>query len=282
MQAGNLSSLAKAHSGHIFIQPVAEQNACVPVDFVTPRTAMFPDLHSWDLTPTEAVELQKHLRAKVRLGLPTREIRTVAGADISYNKFEETIYVGIVVVRLPSLETVEQAGLVSSTRFPYVPGLLSFRETPAVLEAWQMLAALPDAVMFDGQGIAHPRRIGIASHAGLWLERPTFGCAKSVLVGRYEEPAPGRGARSPMIDHGEIVGAALRTKDRTNPIYVSAGHLIDLETAVALTLRCDGGYRQPEPTRRAHLLVNALRRGEVAPGQQTFGAVSDELPFTLE
>lgn len=248
----------------------------------TPTTRhMLTDLHPWNLTPTEAVELQKSLRAKVRLQPPTLPIRTVAGADISFNKFEDTIYVGIVVVRLPSLETVEQVGLATTTRFPYVPGLLSFREAPAVLDAWRLLAREPDAVMFDGQGIAHPRRIGIASHAGLWLERPTFGCAKSVLVGRYEEPASARGARSQMTDRGETIGAALRTKDGVNPIYVSAGHLIDLETAVDLTLRCDGGYRQPEPTRRAHLLVNALRRGEVQPGQQTFHS-GEELPFALE
>ena len=132
-----------------------------------------------------------------------------------------------------------------------------------------MLKNEPDAVMFDGQGIAHPRRLGIASHVGLWLEKPTLGCAKSVLVGRYEEPAPERGARSPLVDKGETVGVALRTKDRVQPIFVSAGHRMDLETAVDLTLRGGGGYRQPEPTRRAHLLVNALRRGEVQPGGAT-------------
>ena len=228
-------------------------------------------LHPWDLAPRDVVELQKTLRAQVRLQTPPRRLRTVAGADISFNKFEETIYAGIVVLSLPDLEVVEQVGVVTSTKFPYVPGLLSFREAPAVLEAWGKLHTEPDAVMFDGQGIAHPRRIGIASHVGLWLDRPTWGCAKSVLCGRYDEPAPERGARSPLIDRGETVGAALRTKDRVQPIFVSPGHWMDLETAVALTLRCDGGYRQPEPTRRAHLLVNALRRGEVQPGQPTLG-----------
>jgi deoxyribonuclease V len=146
-----------------------------------------------------------------------------------------------------------------------VPGLLSFRESPSVLEAWARLKTEPDAVMFDGQGLAHPRRVGIASHVGLLIERPTLGCAKSVLVGKYEEPGAERGSWTPLVDKGETVGAALRTKDRVQPIFVSPGHLIDLEAAVALTLRCHGGYRQPEPTRRAHLLVNALRRGERAP-----------------
>ena len=226
---------------------------------------MHEALHSWDLAPADAVALQKTLRGQVRLQPPDGPIHTVAGADISYNKEEETIYVGIVVVRLPEMTTVEQVGLVATTRFPYVPAHLSFPDAPALLEAWKRLRARPDALMFDGQGIAHPRRLGIASHVGLWLGVPTFGCAKSVLVGRFEEPAPGRGARSPMLDRGEVIGMALRTKDRVNPIYVSPGHLMDMDTAVDLTLRCDGGYRQPEPTRRAHLLVNALRRGETPP-----------------
>ena len=224
--------------------------------------ARFEQLHGWSLTPGEAIALQKRLRERVRIVPLKKRVETVAGADISFNKFDPTIYTGIVVLRLPSLEVVEEVGLVGETRFPYVPGLLSFRESPSVLEAWSKLKTEPDAVMFDGQGLAHPRRVGIASHVGLLIDRPTFGCAKSVLVGRYEEPADGRGSWSPLVDKGETVGAALRTKNRVQPIFVSPGHLIDLEGALDLTLRCDGGYRQPEPTRRAHLLVNALRRGE--------------------
>jgi deoxyribonuclease V len=132
------------------------------------------------------------------------------------------------------------------------------------LEAWTKLKIEPDAVMFDGQGIAHPRRVGIASHVGLLLQRPTLGCAKSVLVGKFAEPAEERGGWEPLVDpkNDETIGAALRTKTRVQPIYVSPGHLIDLAGAIDLTLRADGGYRQPEPTRRAHHLVNALRRGE--------------------
>ena len=145
----------------------------------------------------------------------------------------------------------------------YVSGLLSFREAPAILAVWEKLRCQPDAVMMDGQGIAHPRRIGIASHFGLFVNVPTFGCAKSVLVGRYEEPGVNRGSSSPMLDRGEVVGTALRTKDKVNPVYISPGHLIDLPGAVDLALRCDGGYRIPEPTRRAHLLVNAHRKGEI-------------------
>jgi deoxyribonuclease V len=226
--------------------------------------ASYEQLHEWGLAPREAVELQKSLRERVRLAPLKKKIKTVAGADISFNKFSPVVWAAVVVLSLPSLEVVEEAGVVSETKFPYVPGLLSFRETPSVLEAWAKLKTEPDAVMFDGQGIAHPRRVGIASHVGLLINRPTFGCAKSVLVGKYEEPEEERGSWTPMVDpkNGETVGAALRTKTRTHPIYVSPGHLIDLEGAIKLTLACDGGYRQPEPTRRAHLLVNAMRRGE--------------------
>lgn len=230
--------------------------------------AHFKKLHDWPETPREAVELQKRLREEVRTAPLAREVRTIAGADISFNKFEPTVYAGIVVLNLPELEVVEEVGVVSETRFPYVPGLLSFRETPSVLEAWSQLKTEPDALMLDGQGLAHPRRVGIACHVGLLIERPTLGCAKSVLVGNYEEPATERGSWTELVHKGEVVGAALRTKRNVQPIFVSPGHLIDLEGTIDLTLQSDGGYRQPEPTRRAHLLVNALRRGERKPGAQ--------------
>ncbi len=224
--------------------------------------AHFQPLHDWNLSPTEAVALQQQLRGQIRIEPLTKTARTIAGCDISFNKFEETVYAGIVVLNLETLETIEEAGVVSTASFPYIPGLLSFREIPSLLEAWAKLTIEPDIVMFDGHGIAHPRRIGIASHGGLFLNRPTFGCGKSVLVGKYDEPAPERGSWSPMTHYRDVVGAALRTKNKVNPVYVSPGHLIDLQTAISLTLHCDGGYRIPEPTRRAHNLVNALRRGE--------------------
>lgn len=225
--------------------------------------ATYQKLHAWNLSPGEAVELQKELRARVRIEPLQGAVKTVAGADISFNKFSSTIYAGVVVLELPSLRVVDEAGVISETRFPYVPGLLSFRESPAVLEAWEKLSVEPDVVFFDGQGLAHPRRVGIACHAGLFLNRPTVGCAKSVLVGKYEEPAAERGSWSPMIDRGETVGAALRTKNNVAPVYVSPGHLMDLPGAIELALACDGGYRVPEPTRRAHLLVNELRRSKM-------------------
>jgi deoxyribonuclease V len=222
--------------------------------------AHYERIHDWELTPEQAVTLQKELRGRVQLRPLARAARTVAGADISFDLGSETVYAGVVVLALPGLELVEEAGVTSRARFPYVPGLLSFREAPALLEAWAQLRCEPDVVMLDGQGIAHPRRIGIASHLGLFLQRPTLGCAKSRLVGRFVEPGPERGDRSPMLDRGEQVGVALRSKRRTQPIYVSPGHLLDMEGAVELALACGGGYRVPEPTRRAHLFVNALRR----------------------
>lgn len=224
--------------------------------------ARFTQLHDWSMTPRDAIDLQKQLRDRVKLAPLDRTIETIAGADISFNKFETTVYAGVVVLRIDTLEVIEEAGVVTEAHFPYIPGLLSFRETPALLEAWARLKIEPDVLMLDGQGLAHPRRFGIACHVGLLIERPTLGCAKSVLVGKYDEPASERGAWSPMIDKGETIGAAVRTKKNVKPIYVSPGHLITLEDSINLTLACNGGYRQPEPTRRAHLLVNALRRGE--------------------
>jgi deoxyribonuclease V len=242
-------------------------------------------LHAWDVTPSEAVALQKKLREKVVLQPLPKTIRHVAGADISFNRFSDVVYAAIVVLRLPELELVSSAGVVTKATFPYVPGLLSFRETPPLLEAWQKLKMQPDVLMLDGQGIAHPRRFGIACHIGLLLDLPTVGCAKSVLVGHYDEPAQEAGNTSPLIHKDEVIGAVVRTKNRVNPVYISPGYLADIPSAVGLALSCVKGYtaqqesgnlfdaqakpakgskyRIPEPTRQAHLLVNAMRRGEV-------------------
>ena len=210
--------------------------------------AQYTSLHDWNVSPAEAVALQQQLRSQIRIQPLAKPPKTIAGCDISFNKFEETVYAGIVVLDLETLETIDEAGVVSTATFPYVPGLLSFREIPSLLEAWAKLKTEPDVVMFDGHGIAHPRRIGIASHAGLFLDMPTFGCGKSVLVGKYDEPAPERGSWSPMKHYGEVIGAALRTKNKVNPVYISPGHLIDLETAISLTLPCDGLTLPPSRT----------------------------------
>jgi deoxyribonuclease V len=239
-------------------------------------------LHDWDLTPTEAVELQKKLRDRVRVEPLARDVKTVAGCDISFNKFSDVVYAGIVVLRLPELEIIDRATSITKTGFPYISGLLSFRETPALLECWEKLETAPDVIMLDGQGIAHPRRFGIACHFGLLTGQPTLGCAKTVLRGKFDEPGREAGSNSLMTDKGETVGAAVRTKDNVAPVYVSVGHRIDLPGAIRLALRCvkgfasgdSGGslfdtrpaskskYRIPEPTRQAHNLVNEIRRGE--------------------
>ena len=225
--------------------------------------ATFQKLHEWNLSPTQAVALQKELREKVQLApIDISKVKTVAGADISFNKFSETIYAGIVVLDFSTLEILETSGVTTTTKFPYIPGLLSFREIPALLEAWEKLKITPDVLVCDGHGIAHPRRMGIAAHAGVLLNIPTLGCGKSVLVGKFDEPEITRGSWSPMTHKDEIIGAALRTKNKVSPVYASPGNLCDLESAREILLRCDGGYRIPEPTRQAHLFVNQLRLGQ--------------------
>lgn len=218
-----------------------------------------PEIHSWNLTPKEAVALQNRLRDQVRLRPLKPNVSTVAGADISFNRFSDRIYAGIVVLSLPTLEIVETVGVRTTTRFPYIPGLLSFRELPALLEAWEKLKTRPKAMILDGQGLAHPRRFGIACHAGLWLGIPTIGCAKSILVGNHGELGLEAGCRTPLIDRDEQVGIVLRTKNRVAPVYVSPGHLTDFNTAADLVAHCLTRYRLPETTRQAHLLVNRMR-----------------------
>ena len=219
-------------------------------------------LHPWNLRPTEAVALQKELKSQLQLQPLTQPLRLVAGADLSFDKGSDTVYAGIVVLRLPDLQIVEERGLQTTAPFPYVPGLLSFREAPAILEVWEKLENKPDVLVLDGQGTAHPRGLGVACHLGLRLDIPTIGCAKTLLCGQFEMPDAERGSSSPLIYKNETVGAVLRTKTRVNPVYVSPGNLINLEDSLDVLLRCDGGYRIPEPTRRAHLFVNRLRLGE--------------------
>lgn len=217
-------------------------------------------LHSWKLTPTEAVQLQLELARHVDVRTPLAEWRLVAGADISYNRFNPTFFASVIVWRPSDGAIVDHADVVRQAAFPYVPGLLSFREGPALLEAFAKLRTEPDVIMMDGQGIAHPRRLGIASHIGLWLNLPTIGCAKSRLCGTFEEPGDAPGSLAPLKHKGEQVGYVVRTKRRVKPLFVSAGHRIDLTSAVRLVLETTRGYRLPEPTRLAHLRVNELRR----------------------
>jgi deoxyribonuclease V len=219
-------------------------------------------LHPWEVSPSEAAALQRELAAKIDVRPPLARCELVAGADVSYNRFSNTIYAGVVVIKVADGSIVETAAAIRETTFPYIPGFLSFREAPALLDAFAKLQAEPDAVMFDGQGIAHPRRMGIASHMGLWLQVPCIGCAKSLLTGKFAEPDQAAGSVSPLLDKEEVIGQVVRTKNGVQPVYVSAGHLIDLPSAVRVVLETCRGYRLPEPTRQAHLHVNEMRRGD--------------------
>lgn len=220
----------------------------------------FRKLHPWNLTPRQAVALQNRLRSRLELVPPRGPLRRIAGADISYERFSDLAHAAFVVLELPDLKIIARSHATARMTFPYVPGLLTFREAPALLNAWSRLALEPDVVMFDGMGIAHPRRMGIAAHLGLLLDKPAIGCGKSRLFGAHDEPGMRAGSWKPLRDGGETIGAVLRTRDGINPIYVSPGHHMDLKTAIQLTMACVGRYRIPEPTRQAHLYANELRR----------------------
>jgi deoxyribonuclease V len=205
------------------------------------------------MSPAEAIKLQKEMAAEVSRAGKVSRPRTVAGVDISVNRWAKTGTAAVVVLSYPALEPVEIKAVTDSLTFPYVPGLLSFREAPLILAACEELATTPDLLMVDGQGIAHPRRLGLASHLGLFLDIPTVGCAKSRLCGRHDEPGIERDSRAELTDSGEVIGAVVRTRTGVKPVYLSVGHMIDLAEAIRLVLDCCRGYRLPEPTRLAHM-----------------------------
>ena len=212
----------------------------------------------WMVDVREAIALQQELRKRIRLDDDLDEVRTVAGVDTAFPKRggEPVARCAVVVLSFPELRPVAQVTSVVPITFPYVPGLLAFREGPAIEAALIQLQRLPDLLLFDGHGYAHPRRMGIATHLGVLLDRPTLGCAKSILTGHAEEPGPNPGDRSPLLaPDGELLGYAVRTRRGVKPVYVSAGHRMRHETAVELVLRCARGYRLPEPTRLADKLA---------------------------
>ncbi|ABN57858.1 MULTISPECIES: deoxyribonuclease V [Methanoculleus] len=227
------------------------------------------EIHPFDLTPAEAIRIQERLREQVRRSGEAGEVSLVAGTDASYAKGSDVIHAVVVALSYPDLTVVERVSAAAVTTFPYIPGLLTFREGPALLEAFRRLRSEPDVVFFDGQGIAHPRGLGIASHMGVLLDRPAIGVAKSLLLGTAAEPAGERGSTAPILRDDETIGMAVRTRERVKPVYVSVGHRIDLAQAVDLVLATARGYRLPEPTRQAHLFANAVRRGE---GQATLSS----------
>jgi deoxyribonuclease V len=220
----------------------------------------FKNIHPWNVDYKTAVAIQADLRGKLVLrdDVPG-DIRIVAGADISCNKGDDRVYAAVVLLDAATLDVVEEASHSGRISFPYIPGLLSFREGPSLLRAFDKLRRRPDVVLFDGQGIAHPRGFGLAAHMGLILDLPSVGCAKTRLIGTFEEPGARRGQCSPLVHDGEKIGTVLRTKDRVKPVFVSQGHRVSLERAVDVILQCTRRYRIPEPIRRAHILVNKLR-----------------------
>lgn len=216
-------------------------------------------LHGWDVTPKEAVAFQRDLAARIvphaAADFDLDRVQLVAGADVAFAKEGTEAVAAVVVWDMVQQRVVEQQVERLPVRFPYVPGLLTFREAPVLLRALQRLQSEPEVVIFDGQGFAHPRRIGLASHLGLFIDRPTIGCAKSVLVGKCQPPPPTKGSWTALRDRDQTIGVALRSRAAVRPVYVSIGHRIDLEAAVALVLRCCVRYRLPEPTHLADRLV---------------------------
>jgi deoxyribonuclease V len=229
-------------------------------------------LHEWNLSYAEARRVQTELAGRVEFTALRREPKLIAGLDCAFSRDGRQIFAVTVVLNVAGtragrgegpesfeFELVETASTTQETGFPYIPGLLSFREAPACLEAVQKLTTRPDLFMIDGQGVAHPRRLGLASHLGLFLDKPTIGCAKSRLIGKFDEPGSDKGAWSPLRDGGEVIGAVVRTRSRVKPVFVSVGHKCGLEDAVRITLACATRYRIPEPTRLAHQAVSKLR-----------------------
>jgi deoxyribonuclease V len=222
-------------------------------------------IHPWRVSTEEARQIQLSLRARLRLEPLRRDVRLIAAADVAYSRPTHRMYAAVVVVRLPELELVETATAYQVARFPYIPGLFSFREVPPLVGAFSRLKTQPDAVLFDGQGLAHPRRLGLACHAGLLLETPTAGCAKSRLVGEHGRVPSKRGGRTDLLHEGDLVGAVVRTRANVSPVFVSPGHLLDVDSAVELVLQSTGRFRIPEPLRLAHSATTTLMR-EKDPG----------------
>ncbi len=214
----------------------------------------------WNLTPRQAVRVQERLRDLVVLSDRFAPIRYVAGADIAFDPETQTAFGGVIVYRFPDLREVERRMARRKLRFPYVPGLLSFRECPILIAAFARLRTKPDLFLIDGHGRAHPRLFGIACHMGVLFDKPAIGCAKSLLVGEHREPASRAGSATSLYFRGERVGRVLRTRDGVKPIYVTQGHRVSLETAVKLVRQCVDGFRIPKPTREADHYVRDLRR----------------------
>lgn len=229
------------------------------------------DLHPWNVTYKEAVRIQKCLRSKVTLRKIDKEIKYIAGLDVSYAKGAPTVWAGVVVLDFPSLVTREARWSQKRVSFPYIPGLLSFREIPALLDALTKVELEPDLIFCDGQGIAHPRGLGLASHLGVLLHKPTIGCAKSPLIGEFGPVGENKGDYVYLRYRNRALGAVVRTRSGVKPIFISPGYGIMLKDCIRFVLETCSTYRVPEPTRRAHLLANSVRLAEMKRSGQVSG-----------
>ena len=218
------------------------------------------ETHPWAVSVQEAFRIQEELRDRLVLEDVPDPPESIAGVDVSFTPGSNLVHAAIVVLERDSLEPIETVAATQEPVFPYIPGLLSFREGPVVLQAYEKLSREPDLLMFDGQGIAHPRGLGLASHMGVLFDRPSIGCAKSRLVGEFKEPKQKRGSMRTLSYQRQKVGVVLRTKDNTKPLFISPGHRITVETAARLVLEAGRGYRLPEPTRRAHHEAARVKR----------------------
>jgi deoxyribonuclease V len=225
--------------------------------------------HSWMVSPREAILIQAALRERVEQMDRLSPVRLVAGVDVGI--FGGVARAAIVVLRYPELDRVEVSTAEQQVVFPYLPGLLAFREAPVILDAWSGLRSVPDLVLFDGHGMAHPRRMGVACHLGLVLDLPSIGCAKSRLCGEHHDPGAAAGDWAALIEGGECIGAAVRTRPGKQAVFVSVGHRVNLATAIELTLSCCRGHRLPEPIRQAHLAARGELRQANGPGRKTRG-----------
>jgi deoxyribonuclease V len=232
---------------------------CVIRDSISGVVMKCLNLHSWDLQYTEAVEIQRDLRDRLILEAPKMDLRLVAGADVSYSKGSDIFFSSVVILEMPGMDILEEATAEERVDFPYIPGLLSFREAPVLIKALEKVKNIPDVIIFDGHGISHPRGMGLASHMGLVLDLPSIGCAKKKLVGDYEPVGNEVGDHTPITLRDDVVGAVLRTKTNVKPVFVSPGHRMDIPSAIEIVLRTCRGYKLPEPTRQAHLSVNRVR-----------------------
>lgn len=216
--------------------------------------------HPWDVSPYEAQQLQRSLQSQVQHVDDDAPPTTIAGIEVAHSRFSDTLVAAVSVLRFPELSVVEEVTAEYRATFPYIPGLLSFREVPAVLAALSLLETLPDSLVVDGPGVAHPHGLGVASHLGVLLDRPTIGCSRSALVGSYVEPEVSAGSQSALVWQGELIGTVYRSKNRVAPLFISVGHRVTRGAALETIIACCKGYRLPEPTRRAHVRLTEARQ----------------------